>query len=71
MNNIFPFYNKSFMVNGDPNLSSLMPSANPSVPDSNDEFSKLANQLNTNSKVISNKSFIFNIKKWKKINPMK
>lgn len=49
------FYNKSFMVNGDPNLSSFMPNDNPSVPDSTDELSKLANQLNTNSKIIDTK----------------
>lgn len=67
MNNIFEntqgtvsleladFYNKSFMVNGDPNLSSFMPNDNPSVPDSTDELSKLANELNTNSKIIDTK----------------
>jgi hypothetical protein len=49
------FYNKSFMVNGDANLASMMPSDNPSIPDNVDKFSKLTSELNNNSKVMNEK----------------
>ena len=58
------FYNKSFMVNGDANLASFMPTGNPSIPDAKDDLSTLATNFNNQSKatkeIFSNPSGNFN-----------